>query len=405
MDVVTLGAAKADAKRNYRPLNFGGAGIVFTGDSHTNRGIVDENDPTINAPTVTGIMLGASSFAVQLVARSGKLKYLYNAARSGEDTNQILARFDADVLSRKPRVVHLIAGTNDIGGSIPLATTIANVKEMINRTQKAGALFVFGTIPPRDENDTYLPLIDKMNLAYKGLAARTGALLIDYHSVLTDPANGHYTYPYSSDGVHPTSVGAKAMAKLAVAQLNPLLPSFAAPVSHSQQANSTNLLTNSCFITDSNADGVADGLTLGGTATTSTASLITDPDVIGKAQQLVFTGASQRNFVAAITPSGKFAVGDRIAFAGKVKATLEAGVGKFDMRLNFNASTGPITKLAPMYQWDQDTDGWVTFYIEGTVPTGTTLFYVQMNAISGAGTVAFAQIGVWNLTRDAIPTT
>lgn len=35
------------------------------------------------------------------------------------------------------------------------------------------------------------------------------------------------------------------------------------------------------------------------------------------------------------------------------------------MRLNFNASTGPVTKVAPLYQWDQDTDGWVTFCIEG----------------------------------------
>lgn len=55
-------------------------------------------------------------------------------------------------MSRKPRVVHGLFGDNDIGGGIPLATTVANVNvnvnEMINRTQEAGAPLVFGTIPP-----------------------------------------------------------------------------------------------------------------------------------------------------------------------------------------------------------------------------------------------------------------
>lgn len=101
MDPVTLGMAQADAEKNFR-LNFGGAGIVFTGDSHTNRGIVVEDDPTIAAPTVTGIQLGAASFAVQLIVRFGNMKSLYNPARSGEDTNQILARFDADVCPASP---------------------------------------------------------------------------------------------------------------------------------------------------------------------------------------------------------------------------------------------------------------------------------------------------------------
>lgn len=157
-----------------------------------------------------------------------------------------------------------------------------------------------------------MPLIDKVNLAYRGLATRTGAVLIDYPAVLNNPANGRYTFSYSSEGVSSPALEAKAMAKAAVAQLNPLLPALTAPVPHSQQANSTNLLANSCFLTDTSADGVADGLTLGGTAGTSTASLVTDPDIIGQAQQFVFTGADQRNFVAANTPSGKFAVGARL---------------------------------------------------------------------------------------------
>src|SRR5579871_94451 len=37
-----------------------------------------------------------------------------NAGVPGQDSHQMLARFDADVLSQHPRTVHILAGTNDV---------------------------------------------------------------------------------------------------------------------------------------------------------------------------------------------------------------------------------------------------------------------------------------------------
>jgi hypothetical protein len=302
-----------------------------------------------------------------------------------------------------PSALHILGGTNDITGGLSDATTLSNLQWMIREGKKLGCVVFIGTIPPRNDTDVALDNIDRINVGIKALAAAEGAHLIDYHSVLVDPANGHYLTGLSTDNVHANAAGQKVMANLAASVMTRALPQGSLPVGVAQYATSPNRLgTNCCFLIDTNADGVPDGWTAGGTATTSTISLVTDPDFIGKALKLDYTGANNRNVTTSIT-SDKWAVGQRVAFVGKYKASgVEAGASLFTISLTFNNSTVPnYTKLRPVNQASNvNTDGVGTFYIEGVIPAGTNIIYAQINAISGSGTLMLGQVAMWILNSD-----
>lgn len=395
MDVVTLGAAKADAKNKYGPLAGRANAIVFMGDSHTERGSIPRRGATSSIEL--GGMVG------MMLSRVPSLRYRFNAGVSGEDTNQMRARWDADVVANQPTVLHLLGGTNDITGGLSDATTVSNLRWMVREAKKLGCTVFIGTIPPRDDGDVVLDNIDRINVGIKALAAVEGAHLIDYHGALVDPANGHYKSGLTTDLVHANAAGQKVMANAAATIMNKVLPQGSLPIGSAQYATSPNRLgTNCCFLTDSNADGVPDGWTAGGTATTSTISLVTDSDFAGKALKLEFTGANNRNVTTSIT-SDKWAVGQKVAYAGKFKAIgVEAGSALFTISLTFNNSTVPnYTKIRPVNQASNvDTDGVGYFYIEGDIPTGTNIIYAQINAISGSGTLMLGQVAMWVLNSD-----
>lgn len=390
-----LDSFKAIAADEVEPLAGRGNAIVYIGDSHTERGSIPRKG------TAGSIELGG--MVGMMLSRVPSLRYLYNAGISGEDTSQMRDRWAADVAAKKPTVLHVLGGTNDITGALSDATTIANLRWMVQEGKRLGCIVFIGTIPPRDDIDTTLDNIDRINVGIKMIAATEGAHLIDYHAALTNPANGHYKSGLSTDQVHANAIGQKVMANAAAAVMNRVLPQGALPLGYAQYAGSPNRLgTNCCFLIDSNADGVPDGWTAGGTATSSTISLVDDADFAGKALQIVFSGASNRNVTTPIT-SDKWAVGQRVAFAGKFKASgVEAGSGLFTISLTFNNSTETnYTKLRPVNQASNvDTDGVGYFYIEGTIPIGTNIIYAQINAISGAGTIKLGQVAMWVLNSD-----
>ncbi|WP_162239814.1 GDSL-type esterase/lipase family protein [Arthrobacter sp. Leaf137] len=382
-------------KTAFSPIAGRGNAVVFMGDSHTERGSI----PRVGAAgsVELGGMVG------MILTRVQSLRYRFNAGISGEDTTQMRARWAADVAAYNPTVLHILGGTNDITGGLSDATTLANLQWMTREGKKLGCLVFIGTIPPRNDSDVALDNIDRINVGIKALAASEGAHLIDYHAALVNPANGYFAAGLTTDLVHANQAGQRVMANTAASVMNRVLPQGSLPVGVSQYATSPNRLgTNCCFLTDSNGDGVPDGWTAGGTATTSTISLVTDSDFVGKALKLEYTGANNRNVTTSIT-SDKWAVGQRVAFTGKYKAIgVEAGNSLFTISLTFNNSTVPnYQKLRPVNQASNvNTDGVGTFYIEGVIPAGTNIIYAQINAISGAGTLMLGQVAMWIINAD-----
>jgi acetyl esterase/lipase/lysophospholipase L1-like esterase len=140
----------------------------------------------------------------------------------GQTSPQMLARFRQDVVALHPRVVHLMAGTNDIAGNTGPATVQdyrSNILAMIDLARANDIAVVLAGIPPsrklpwRGDLDPR-PLIRELNGWLRGVAFDNGYVFVDYATVLAD-AGGGLRADLGNDGVHPNRVGYARMRPLA----------------------------------------------------------------------------------------------------------------------------------------------------------------------------------------------
>lgn len=85
----------------------------------------------------------------QYKARLLDSRFIYqNLGVGGQNSTQVLARFDAQVVAAKPRIAIINSGLNDLGQSVNKATFIANVTSMLNKCSSAGIVPILWEIPP-----------------------------------------------------------------------------------------------------------------------------------------------------------------------------------------------------------------------------------------------------------------
>ncbi|MEO7278098.1 MAG: GDSL-type esterase/lipase family protein [Sphingomicrobium sp.] len=139
----------------------------------------------------------------------------------GQTTPQMVLRMMADVVDLKPRLMHLMAGTNDVAGNTGPMTagmTQANVRMISDIARAHGIGVLLASIPPagafpwRPGLETRAP-IAALNRWLRRFAAISGAIFIDYDRVLDD-GTGAMRPGLAYDGVHPTEAGYDAMARL-----------------------------------------------------------------------------------------------------------------------------------------------------------------------------------------------
>ncbi|MFE8583329.1 GDSL-type esterase/lipase family protein [Sphingomonas sp. NCPPB 2930] len=147
----------------------------------------------------------------------------------GQTTTQMLLRFRQDVIDLKPKVVQIMAGTNDIAGNTGPMTpeqTEANIMSMAELARAHGIRVILASIPPAD-HFPWRPGLDTasriavLNDWMKGYAARTGATYADYWSALHDGQATRASLTY--DGVHPNEAGYVVMAPVAEAAIRTAL--------------------------------------------------------------------------------------------------------------------------------------------------------------------------------------
>lgn len=144
----------------------------------------------------------------------------------GQTTPQMVVRFRQDVIDLHPDVVHIIGGTNDIGGNTGPMTpeqTEANIKTMVELAEAHGIRVIIGSITPADRFP-WKPSVETgekiiaLNAWLKAYAARAGAVYADYWSALKGNGLGPRT-GLSGDGVHPNASGYKLMGPIANAAI------------------------------------------------------------------------------------------------------------------------------------------------------------------------------------------
>jgi lysophospholipase L1-like esterase len=141
---------------------------------------------------------------------------------SGQTTPQMLVRFRQDVIALKPRVVVILAGTNDIAGNTGPSTLEMiedNLMSMVELAKASAIRVVLSSVLPVYDYPWKpglepAPKIVALNAWMKTYAATHGVVYLDYHAVMADERQG-LKRALSQDGVHPNEAGYRAMTPLA----------------------------------------------------------------------------------------------------------------------------------------------------------------------------------------------
>ncbi len=147
----------------------------------------------------------------------------------GQTTPQMLLRFRADVIALQPRVVVILAGTNDIAGNtgpITLEETEGNLASMAELAEAHGIRVVLASLTPVNdlanlEGKKIVQTLRRpperirtLNDWIKKYAAEHGDVYLDYYSATVDE-NGFFKSYLTYDGLHPNATGYAVMAPLA----------------------------------------------------------------------------------------------------------------------------------------------------------------------------------------------
>ena len=149
---------------------------------------------------------------------------------SGQTSPQMLARFYQDVVALHPKVVHIMAGTNDVAGNTGPSSPDDfknNIRAMVDLARANHIQVVLASILPAERfpwRPDLQPVeqIRQLNAWLKQFANQRQLIYADYFSSLTT-ASGAFRPELSNDGVHPNSDGYAAMRPIADAALRKAL--------------------------------------------------------------------------------------------------------------------------------------------------------------------------------------
>ena len=195
-------AAPAPAPAAAGPL------VVFLGDSLTAGLGLDESQAY---PALLGRQLNQEGKAVRVI----------NAGVSGDTTAGGLSRLNW-LLGQHPDVLVVGLGANDGLRGLPLTEIESNLREIVRRSQAAGArvLLLGMRIPPN-----YGPYADQLAAIYPKLAKELNVPLVPF---LLDKVGGDRSLN-QADGIHPTAKGQEIVAKNVLPYLEKVLAEKPAP--------------------------------------------------------------------------------------------------------------------------------------------------------------------------------
>lgn len=156
-------------------------------------------------------------------------KTYVNRGISGQTTPQMLIRFRTDVIELTPKIVVILAGTNDIAGNTGATTLEMILGNLISMCELAKAnrikVVLCSVLPAYDypwksglEPADKIVVLNKMILKY---AKANDIAYVDYYSAMVNEKKGIKSI-YSKDGVHPNKEGYLMMGPIVEATINDL---------------------------------------------------------------------------------------------------------------------------------------------------------------------------------------
>ena len=156
----------------------------------------------------------------------GKPYVVFNRGIDGQTTPQMLVRFRQDVIELHPKVLVVLAGTNDVAGVTGPARNEdieANYASMAELARLHHLRVVFASLLPvnnytEDAKESFAlrprERILALNTWLKDYCAKNGLVYLDYFSAMVD-GKGMLKRGLSDEGLHPNAAGYTVMAPLA----------------------------------------------------------------------------------------------------------------------------------------------------------------------------------------------
>lgn len=138
---------------------------------------------------------------------------IYIAGISGETTDDMLRRFDRQVIKNSPDCVIILGGTNDLGWGVSIDQIIANLIRMYGTARKAGIIPVACAIPSLLGADEFIPPRRELNRRIQAAAKESEIPFADLFTPTAD-SFGRLRQVYSQDGLHLTPAGYQKIARI-----------------------------------------------------------------------------------------------------------------------------------------------------------------------------------------------
>jgi lysophospholipase L1-like esterase len=186
-------------------------------------------DATLGAPAAGEnrvVFYGDSITDIWKLEDSFPGKPYVNRGIGGQTTPQMLVRFRQDVIDLQPKVVIILAGTNDIAGNTgPMRNEVieGNLSSMVELARAHGIRVVLCSIMPvhnytEKAKDFFAQRPQSRILALndwiKDYCAKNNIVYVDYFSAMVDD-KGMMKKDLADDGLHPNATGYKIAAPLA----------------------------------------------------------------------------------------------------------------------------------------------------------------------------------------------
>jgi lysophospholipase L1-like esterase len=145
-------------------------------------------------------------------ARAPMVDFL-NQGVVGELTEDMLDRFDRDVVKIGPDFVIILGGSNDLGWGVEPQRVAGNLTEMYREAVKHGITPIACTVPSILGFDEGIPPRLVLNQLIKKYSAEHGQVCVDLFTATCDSKTGRLREECSNDGLHMSTKGYETMAE------------------------------------------------------------------------------------------------------------------------------------------------------------------------------------------------
>jgi lysophospholipase L1-like esterase len=134
-----------------------------------------------------------------------------NRGVNGQRSDEILSRFNRDVVGEKPDYAIILAGVNDLYQGVPLDSIKRNLRAMYTKAIEKNIVPVAATVLPCNSSEMKAAKVNELNRWIIETAYRLHIPSADTSLAVADPANRNRLLA-STDGLHPDVSGYHSMA-------------------------------------------------------------------------------------------------------------------------------------------------------------------------------------------------